>query len=220
MSSDDEQFENLAKPAFGGTGYMSHGEAPHNLIETLIASFEGAGHSDDSGNEFWYARDLQFLLGYTKWDNFLTVIQRAREACVASGHTTSDHFAGVGKMINLGKGGIREIEDIVLSRYACYLIAQNGDPRKQEIALRRPILRFKPGVRKYATMKGLNIPHYRRMSAAAFCVMRLRSITKALQAWLITLACGTVWTSQYSKRMDIRGFMADWMLLASGAKKA
>ena len=134
MSSDDEQFENLAKPAFGGTGYMSHGEAPHNLIETLIASFEGAGHSDDSGNEFWYARDLQFLLGYTKWDNFLTVIQRAREACVASGHTTSDHFAGVGKMINLGKGGIREIEDIVLSRYACYLIAQNGDPRKQEIA--------------------------------------------------------------------------------------
>lgn len=134
MPEDNEQFGNLTRAAFSDLSDVANSEVPGNLIETLITSFENAAHSDDGGNEFWYARDLQLLLGYTKWDNFLTVIQRAREACVTSGHTTSDHFAGVGKMVTLGSGSVREIEDIVLSRYACYLIAQNGDPRKQEIA--------------------------------------------------------------------------------------
>lgn len=84
--------------------------------------------------EFWLARDIQHLLGYSKWDNFLNVVSKAKTACEVSGHAIEDHFADVGKMVDLGSGSQREVDDLMLTRYACYLIAQNGDPRKQEIA--------------------------------------------------------------------------------------
>ncbi|WP_349572263.1 DNA damage-inducible protein D [Azotobacter salinestris] len=103
-------------------------------IQRLTDSFETHARQTDGGIEFWLARDLQHLLGYTKWDNFLNVVSKAKTACEVSGHTVEDHFADVGKMVDLGSGSQREVDDLMLTRYACYLVAQNGDPRKQEIA--------------------------------------------------------------------------------------
>ena len=84
--------------------------------------------------ECWSARELQKLLGYSKWENFVNVINKAKEACNNVGQSVPDHFPGVRKMVALGSGSERDIDDILLTRYACYLIAQNGDPRKEQIA--------------------------------------------------------------------------------------
>jgi DNA-damage-inducible protein D len=105
-----------------------------NQILMLTTTFEGHAQKTENEVEYWLARDLQVLLGYTEWRNFLKIIEKAETACEGSGHRVADHFVDVNKMVDLGSGSQRQIEDVMLTRYACYLIAQNGDPRKQEIA--------------------------------------------------------------------------------------
>ena len=103
------------------------------LITELFGKFENARYVY-SGIECWSARELQEIFGYIKWDNFQKVVDKAKQSCEGSGEKVTDHFAYIGKMVDLGSGAQREINDIALSRYACYLVAQNGDSEKSEVA--------------------------------------------------------------------------------------
>ena len=105
------------------------------LIATEYKQFEDIKHTDENGIEFWYARELSPVLDYTKWENFNKVIDKAMLSCQNSGFECADHFLEVRKMVQLGSGSERKVKDYELSRYACYLIVQNGDPRKETIAL-------------------------------------------------------------------------------------
>src|SRR3989338_594817 len=103
------------------------------VVTRLKKSFEDFANEKD-GIEFWFARALQTLLDYDEWRNFVSVIEKAKIACKNTGQDSKDHFVDVNKMVKLGSQAERQIEDIMLTRYACYLIAQNGDPRKEQIA--------------------------------------------------------------------------------------
>ena len=104
------------------------------LIKSLTYTFEEHSNTTDSGIEFWFGRDMQHLLGYTEWRNFTKVISKAKTACETSDNLIPYHFVDVNKTIAMPKGASKEVGDIMLTRYACYLIAQNGDPRKEAIA--------------------------------------------------------------------------------------
>ena len=107
----------------------------NELEEYKKKTFDDIKHIDEIGNEYWEARELMFVLGYSKWGNFKKVIDKAKVSCKVSGNNVNDCFAGVGKSIISGKGKADVIKDYHLNRYACYLIVQNVDPRKNEIAL-------------------------------------------------------------------------------------
>ena len=106
-----------------------------NKLEKTTKTFEEIKHIDEEGNEYWEARELMIALKYSKWSNFVDVIDKAKSACKLSNNNIDDHFADVGKTIKMPKGASKLINDYKLSRYACYLIAQNGDSRKESIAL-------------------------------------------------------------------------------------
>ena len=106
----------------------------NNNEQASLPNFDAIRHLDDDGREYWFARELYPLLGYTTWRRFAEVVGRAKTACVAMKIELADHFDNVVKLIEAGKGAQREVEDIALSRYACYLIVQNGDPSKPVIA--------------------------------------------------------------------------------------
>jgi DNA-damage-inducible protein D len=111
------------------------------VIVKLHGSFEELAKRDEQGVEYWLARDLQELLGYSKWENFSKVVDKAKISCRNSGYPQEDHFLDIRKMVEVGSGAVRKIDDIELTRYACYLIAQNGDPGKEADSLCSNILR-------------------------------------------------------------------------------
>lgn len=105
------------------------------LVKYSEQTFESIKHINEYGEEYWLARELQSVLEYAQWRRFSDAIERAKLACKNSGFTVEDHFADVGKMVDIGSGAERQIDDVMLSRYACYLIVMNGDPRKEVIAI-------------------------------------------------------------------------------------
>ena len=105
------------------------------LVKYSEQTFESIKHVNEYGEEYWLARELQLVLEYAQWRRFSDAIERAKLACKNSGFAVEDHFADVGKMVDIGSGAERQIDDVMLSRYACYLIVMNGDPRKEVIAV-------------------------------------------------------------------------------------
>ena len=105
------------------------------LVKYSEQTFESIKHINEYGEEYWLARELQPVLEYAQWRRFSDAIERAKLACKNSGFTVEDHFADIGKMVDIGSGAERQIDDVMLSRYACYLIVMNGDPRKEVIAI-------------------------------------------------------------------------------------
>ncbi len=147
------------------------------IIFSLTKNFEDFVQRTPDDVEFWLARDLQHLLGYAKWSNFVNVIAKAKIACEVSGQNILDHFADVGKMVQIGSGTTKKIDDIMLTRHACYLIAQNGDSKKQEIAFAQTY--FAMQTRK-AELIEQRILDYERLEARSKLALTEKELSKVI----------------------------------------
>lgn len=132
--SFDEALARYAQTDPDETLAIQNEDIPEATIDSLIDAFEASTQKTKDGIEYWQARDLQLLLEYGEWRNFLAVIEKSKVACRESGNEPEDHFVETTKMIDIGKGAQRNVTDYMLSRYACYLTAQNGDARKKPVA--------------------------------------------------------------------------------------
>ena len=141
-----------------------------------MSPFEAIRHESEDGQEYWSARELMVLLGYRSWQRFTDVVERATEACENSNHAASDHFSRDVKMVQLGSGAERAIEDVHLSRYACYLIVQNSDPSKPIVALGQTYFASQTRIAELAAdqerlyMRGQVSEHNKTLAATAYGV--------------------------------------------------
>lgn len=173
-------------------------------------SFEQLKQRNEHGAEYWSARDLQPLLGYSQWRRFENAIQKARISCQQSGNEPDHHFAGAGKPIKGGKGAIQEVQDYHLSRFACYLIAQNGDPRKPEIAHAQKY--FAVQTRRQELSDALAADR-ERLEIHKQAAEEFKALSGAArQAGVQDRMFGIFHDAGY---LDIRGCMADWVVTRS-----
>jgi hypothetical protein len=131
---------------------------PDSTIDSLIDAFEACANRTPSGEEFWYARDLQILLEYRRWESFADVLRRAMMSCQQAGHNPHDHFRQATKMVTVGSGAEREIDDVMMDRYACYLTAQNGDPKKRAVAFAQTYFAIQTRRQELSDRAGKAIP--------------------------------------------------------------
>lgn len=151
------------------------------LAEYSEQTFESIKHYTEDGMEFWYARDLQKVLGYKQWRRFAETIDRAKVACKSSGFDVSEHFADVGKSSPMPHGGAREIGDIMLSRYACYLIVENGDPRKEIVALGQTYFAVKTRQQELIEQYDTLSEEQKRLSIRREMIAHNKSLAEAAQ---------------------------------------
>jgi hypothetical protein len=154
----DEALERVSQTDPSEVADIKKEKMPDDTIDALIDAFEAAADRTPSGDEFWYARDLQILLGYKRWENFSEAVRRAITACQKAGHDPADHFRGVTKLVVVGSGAEREIDDVIMDRYACYLTAQNGDPKKRPVAFAQTYFAIQTRRQEMNDRSGVAIP--------------------------------------------------------------
>jgi DNA-damage-inducible protein D len=159
----------------------------YNIYEVITmdfnngSDFEKIKHINEYGQEFWYARELQKALDYASWQNFTTALNKAIISCEVSGYATSDHFNEVIKMIEIGKGAERKQVDYQLSRYACYLIVQNGDPKKEVIALGQTYFAVKTREQELAEQFAALTEDQKRIAVRRELIEHNKSLAEAAQ---------------------------------------